>query len=75
MKISDSVTLELIARQQQRILDELAGMRAQFALMQDDIRVLTSMAIRQDTATRNTLDLLHRTIDRVRQLEDAPTRT
>ena len=28
-------------------------MRSQFTLMQDDIRVLTAMAIRQDTATRS----------------------
>ena len=50
-------------------------MRSQFTLMQDDIRVLTAMAIRQDTATRNTLDLLHRTMDRVARLEDAARAT
>ena len=49
----DSITLDFLAAQQQRILDELAAMRSQFTLMQDDIRVLTAMAIRQDTATRS----------------------
>jgi hypothetical protein len=71
----DSITLDFLAAQQQRILDELAAMRSQFTLMQDDIRVLTAMAIRQDTATRNTLDLLHRTMDRVARLEDAARAT
>ena len=71
----DSITLDFLAAQQQRILDELAAMRSQFTLMQDDIRVLAAMAIRQDTATRNTLDLLHRTMDRVARLEDAARAT
>jgi len=71
----DSITLDFLAAQQQRILDELAAMRSQFTLMQDDIRVLTAMAIRQDTATRNTLDLLNRTMDRVARLEDAARAT
>jgi hypothetical protein len=71
----DPITLDFLAAQQQRILDELAAMRSQFTLMQDDIRVLTAMAIRQDTSTRNTLDLLHRTMDRVARLEDAARAT
>ena len=71
----DSITLDFLAAQQPRILDELAAMRSQFTLMQDDIRVLTAMAIRQDTATCNTLDLLHRTMDRVARLEDAARAT
>jgi len=77
-QMSDPITLDFLARQQQRILDELSGMRSemasmrtQFTLMQDDIRVLTAMAMRQDTATRNTLDLLHRTMERVSRLETA----
>jgi hypothetical protein len=71
----DSITLDFLAAQQQSILDELAAMRSQFTLMQDDIRVLTAMAIRQDTATRNTLDLLHSAMDRVARLEDAARAT
>ena len=71
----DSITLDFLVAQQHPILDELAAMRSQFTLMQDDIRVLTAMAIRQDTATRNTLDLLHRTMDRVARLEDAARAT
>jgi hypothetical protein len=71
--MSEPITLDFLARQQQRILDELASMRTQFTPMQDDIRVLTAMAMRQDTATRNTLDLLHRTMERVGRLENAVT--
>lgn len=71
----DPITPDFLAAQQQRLLDELAAMHSQFALIQDDIRVLTAMAIRQDTATRNTLDLLHRTMDRVARLDDAARAT
>lgn len=67
----DPITLDFLAAQKSRILDELAAMRGQFTLMQGEIRVLTAMANRQDTATRNTLDLLHRTIERVARPEDA----
>lgn len=73
--MSEPITLDFLARQQQRILDELASMRTQFTLMQDDIRVLTAMAIRQNTATRNTLDLLHPTMERVSRLENAASET
>jgi hypothetical protein len=56
----EAVTLDFLAKQQRQILDELASMRAQFSVMQDDIRVLSAMAMRQDNSTKSMLDLIHR---------------
>ena len=80
-----SVTLELLSRQQLRILDEMQLLRADVKelrqdnlLIRDDIKVLSAMAIRQDHATKALLDdmrTLHTQIarmnDRVSKLEQA----
>lgn len=66
---AEAVTLEFLATQQRQIIDELAAMRVQFGVMQDDIRVLTAMAIRQDNSTKSLLDLIHRHDPRIRELE------
>jgi hypothetical protein len=77
------VTLDFLAAQQQRILDEMASMRSEMSglrgdmrLMKDDITVLAAMAQRQDRATKavlERLDLLtdqqNRVGDRLRRLE------
>jgi hypothetical protein len=66
------VTLDFLAKQQRQIIDDLAAMRAQFGVMQDDIRVLTAMALRQDNSTKSMLDLIHRHDQRIRDLEKTP---
>ena len=66
------MTLDFLAKQQRQIIDELAAMRAQFSVMQDDIRVLSAMAMRQDNSTKSILDLIHRRAERIRELEQAP---
>ena len=68
----EAVTLEFLAQQQRQIIDELAAMRAQFGLMQDDIRVLTAMAVRQDNSNKSILDLIQRHDQRIRELERTP---
>ena len=68
----EAITLEFLAAQQRQIIDELAAMRAQFSIMQDDVRVLTAMAIRQDNSTKSMLDLIHRHDQRIRGLERTP---
>jgi hypothetical protein len=68
--MSDPIALDFPAAQRRRVRDGLAAMRGQFAPAQDDVRVLTAMAVRQDAATRNTPDLLNRTMDRIARLED-----
>jgi len=72
----ETITLEFLAAQQRQILDELAlvrtelaGMRAEMALMRDDNRVLTAMAMRQDNSSKTMLDLIHMITDRLRRLE------
>ena len=80
-----TVTLELLSRQQQRILDEMQLLRADVKelrqenlLIRDDIKVLSAMAVRQDHATKALLDdmrTLHSQIarmnDRIGKLEEA----
>ena len=75
----ETITLEFLAAQQRQILDELAlvrtelaGMRAEMALMRDDNRVLTAMAMRQDNSTKSMLDLIHRHDQCIRELERTP---
>jgi len=77
------VTLDFLAAQQQRILDEMVSMRSEMGalrgdmrLMKDDITVLAAMAQRQDRATKTVLERLDlltyqqtRFGDRLRRLE------
>ena len=79
----DRITLDLLAVQQQRLLEETGLMRTEMSairgdmrLMKDDIGVLAAMAQRQDRATKTLLeriDLLaeqqNRVGDRLRRLE------
>jgi hypothetical protein len=44
----EPTTLEFLARQQQRVLDELRGVRGEMGTMRDDMQVLTAMVMRLD---------------------------
>ena len=44
----EPITLEYLARQQQRILDELSSMRGEVGSFGDDMQVLTAMVMRLD---------------------------
>lgn len=64
-KSADPVTLAFLAAQQRTLLDELApnrtemaALRADIALIKDDISVLSSMAMRQDSATKRLLEMV-----------------
>jgi len=66
----DPITLEFLARQQQRVLDELSTMR-------DDMQVLTAMVMRLDGTVGLVLTELramhsqhNRLANRVRRLEE-----
>jgi phosphoglycerate-specific signal transduction histidine kinase len=50
--MSDTVTLEFLAAQNRHILNELSSLRTHIGFMQDDIRVLSAMAMRQDNTTK-----------------------
>lgn len=79
------ITLDFLAAQQQRILDELATVRTQMttlqtdvSLIKDDIGVLSAMAQRQDRATKALLELVNtlaqqqnRFEERLRRIEEA----
>ena len=81
--MAETITLEFLAAQQRRTLDELAavrtemaGMRTEFVSMRDDIMVLTAIVTRQENTLRAVLDQLHtmtsqqnRFNDRLLQLE------
>ena len=69
---NEAITLEFLAKQQRQIIDELVAMRTQFSVMQDDIRVLSAMAMRQDNSTKSFLDLIQRHDHRIRELEQTP---
>ena len=58
--MSDAVTLEFLANQQRHILNEISSLRTHFGVMQDDIRVLSAMAVRQDNTTKALVDLVDR---------------
>ncbi len=66
----EPITLELLARQQQRVLDELSTMR-------DDMQVLTAMVVRLDgtvglvlTELRTMHSQHNRLANRVRRVEE-----
>jgi hypothetical protein len=69
-----TITLDFIAAQQQRILDEMTTIRADIRMMKDDINVLSAMAIRQDRATKTVIErldwLTERFGERLRRLEE-----
>jgi hypothetical protein len=44
----EPITLEFIARQQQRLLDEMGSMREEMGTMRDDMQVPTAMVMRLD---------------------------
>ena len=67
---AEPVSLELLARQQERLISDVSGLR-------DDMRVLTAIVLRQENTMNSVLDQLRamvaqsqRTTDRVRKLEE-----
>jgi hypothetical protein len=44
----EPITLEFLACQQQRLLDEMGSMRGEMGTMRDDMQVLTAMVMRLD---------------------------
>ena len=78
--MADTITLEFLGTQQRRILDEMSTFRNEMSLfrgvVQDDIRVLSAMAQRQDNAIKVTIDEIHRIYQRLslinEQLQQLP---
>jgi hypothetical protein len=75
----EPITLEFLARQQQRLLDEMGSMRDEMGTMRDDMQVLTAMVLRLDGTVGLVLKELRaihsqhsRLANRVRRLEEQP---
>ena len=69
--MADSIDLTFIARQNERLVTDMAGLR-------DDMRVLTAIVMRADSAlgtlleeVRATHAQINRMNDRIRKIEDA----
>jgi hypothetical protein len=75
----EPITLEFLARQQHRLLDEMGSMRDEMGTMRDDMQVLTAMVLRLDGTVGLVLKELRamhgqhsRLANRVRRLEEQP---
>ncbi len=73
----EPITLEFLARQQQRLLDEMGSMRGEMGSVRDDMQVLTAMVLRLDGTVGLVLTELRamhsqhqRLANRVRRLEE-----
>jgi uncharacterized coiled-coil protein SlyX len=71
--MSETITLEFLAAQQRRILDEIASMR-------DDIKVLTAIVLRHEETLIRVLEQMTamvaqnaRIVDRLRALDERVT--
>jgi hypothetical protein len=84
--MAETITLEFLAAQQRRILDEMSSMRADMASFRDDLKVLTTIVLRhEETLIRileqvtvmvaqnlRIVDRLRSVDERVRRLEEQP---
>jgi hypothetical protein len=73
----EPITIEVLARQRQRLLDEMGSMRGEVGTMRDDMQVLTAMVMRLDGTVGLVLTELRamhsqhqRLANRVRRLEE-----
>jgi len=73
----EAITLEFLARQQQRLLDEMSLMRDDIGSFRDDMQVLTAMVMRLDGTVGLVLTELramhsqhNRLANRVRRVEE-----
>jgi hypothetical protein len=78
--LADPITLEFLAAQQRRLLDEIVSIRTELTLVRtqqvqtaEDIRVLSAMAMRQDATLRNHTELLHMIISQQNRLGERIT--
>jgi hypothetical protein len=67
--MAEKITLAFIARQQRDILSRLISIDERIGKIEDDVTVLTGMAIRNDGLLR----LVTRFDQRLRKLENRPT--
>lgn len=79
--MAETITLEFLAAQQRRILDEMAAMRSDFSSIRDDIKVMTAIVLRHEETLIRILEQITamvaqnaRIVDRLRALEERVSR-
>ncbi len=79
--MAETITLEFLAAQQRRILDEMVSMRGELGSIRDDIRVLTAIVLRHEETLIRILEQITamvaqnaRTVDRLRAIEERVNR-
>jgi hypothetical protein len=79
--MTETITLEFLAAQQHRILDEMLAMWGELASLRDDMRVLTAIVLRREETLIRILEQINamvsqnaRIVDRLRGLEERASR-
>jgi len=79
--MAETITLEFLAAQQRRILDEMVSMRGELGSVRDDIRVLTTIVLRHEETLIRVLEQMTamvaqnaRIVDRLRALDERVSR-
>jgi hypothetical protein len=79
--MAETITLEFLAAQQCRILDEMVSMRSEMASIRDDIKVLTTIVLRHEETLIRVLEQIMamvaqnaRIVDRLRGFEERVSR-
>ncbi len=79
--MAETITLEFLAAQQRRILDEMVSMRGEMGSIRDDIKVLTTIVLRHGETLIRILEQITamvaqnaRVVDRLRVIEGRVSR-
>jgi hypothetical protein len=77
--VDETITLDFLAAQQRKLLDEMRGMRTEMGALRDDLRVLSAIVMRQDGSLSAIVEQLRamvqqqgRIADRVLALKKRP---
>ncbi len=79
--MAETITLEFLATQQRRMLDEMVSMRGEMGSIRDDIKVLTTIVLRHEETLIRILEQITamvaqnaRVVDRLRVIEGRVSR-
>ena len=79
--MAETITLEFLAAQQRRILDEMVSMRGEMGSIRDDIKVLTAIVLRHEETLIRILEQVTamvaqnaRIVDRLRAIDERVSR-
>jgi len=69
--MAETITLEFLAAQQRRILDEMVSMRGEMGSIRDDIKVLTTIVLRHEETLIRILEQIRRWLPRTHESSTA----